>query len=515
MGQPGPDGELNFAEMAGAAERVGLHPVALEAGRAAFDDLPMPAIVQVHDSRFPDELPHFLVLLRPESDGMWLLDAPFPAYFLPEDRFKQSWTGKIMIFAESQAEADRIKETSNRYDVVMWAASVLLVVGLLPIGYITIKWVKRIGPNMARGLAVMIKVLGGRGQPGWSRIHVGTLIVFFFLGGGLAAVLVRQHARSLPPECIFDEPVIDLGELKRGGQKALVSMQNQGDELLQIAEIQSSCSCAIVNHPTTISPHDSALIDVELNVGPGPGGAHLTVLSNDPTGAKHVSLRWHGKTVPFLNPRWIADSEARLDRPYERTIYLLYPGGKSALRPKLEGFECPNASIEIRAGRDDPLATRFATSGLLTKILGQVELHLRIKPTSVPSIVRTVCLLNIKYGEDHLKIRLPILLTFSGGQLSSSASAVTFSAANQKELISQVRTVTVTDQDPNGELEVGDVPRWLSCNIERKNDREHVIQVKLLKAPETALAQQSLIITRKNKPNTSIPLKVNVLVPSS
>ena len=180
MGQPGPDGELNFAEMAGAAERVGLHPVALEAGRAAFDDLPMPAIVQVHDSRFPDELPHFLVLLRPESDGMWLLDAPFPAYFLPEDRFKQSWTGKIMIFAESQAEADRIKETSNRYDVVMWAASVLLVVGLLPIGYITIKWVKRIGPNMARGLAVLSPSLNaGVGEVGPSKNVIERLVVPF------------------------------------------------------------------------------------------------------------------------------------------------------------------------------------------------------------------------------------------------------------------------------------------------------------------------------------------------
>jgi len=56
--------------------------------------------------------------------------------------------------------------------------------------------------------------------------------------------------------------------------------------------------------------------------------------------------------------------------------------------------------------------------------------------------------------------------------------------------------------------------KWLSCNIERRSDREHLIHVKLLKAPEVALAQQTLIIARKNKPNTSMPLNVNVLVPS-
>ena len=66
VGPPSSEGELNFANLASAASQLGLHPVGLDADRAALHDLPMPAIVQVHDPKYPDELPHFLVLLRPK-----------------------------------------------------------------------------------------------------------------------------------------------------------------------------------------------------------------------------------------------------------------------------------------------------------------------------------------------------------------------------------------------------------------------------------------------------------------
>jgi len=245
----------------------------------------------------------------------------------------------------------------------------------------------------------------------------------------------------------------------------------------------------------------------------GPGSAFLTVISNDPGGAKHVFLQWHGKTEPFLNPRWIAESGVRLDKPYERTVHLLYPGGKSALLPQLESYECPDACVEMRTGRNDPLATKLAASGLLTKIQGQMEIHLRVKPPPFPSVLQTACLLKIKYGEGRLSVRLPILLSFSGGQLSPSATAVTFCAANEQELLSQVRTIAITDQLADNDLEVADVPDWLSCEVERKTEHDHLIRFKL-KAPGDGLAQQTLWIARKNRERAAIRLQVNVLTPN-
>jgi hypothetical protein len=514
LGRAGPGGELNFADMVTAAQTIGLNPIALESGREALENLPMPAIVQVHDSRFPDELPHFLVLLRAESDGVWLLDAPLPAYFLPEERFQQSWTGKVMVFAEDEGEASRIRGIAQTPQLIGSATWILLVGGVLLIGYMIIKWLRRRGPSIISQLVPTAQRLCGQKQgssPNY--LVVGTLSVLFLVGGGFAAILVRHSSKHLGPECAFADSVLELGELKPGGQKVRVSIENKGGKPLDIAEIQSSCSCAVAKHPTSIPPHDSANIDVELNVPPGPGDAYLTVMSNDPRGPKHVSLRWHGKTEPFLNPRWIAESGVRLDQPYERTVYLLYPGGKSALQPQLEAFECANKYIELQPGRNDPLATKLATSGLLTKILGQLELHLNVKPPSAPGVLQTVCLLKIKYGEAHLSVRLPILLAFSGGQLSPSATAVTFSAANRQELLSQVRTISISDEMAGSDLELSGVPDWLSCKVERKTHHGQIIHLQLLKAPAVGLTQQTLVSARKNGSRATIRLRLNVLTP--
>ncbi len=513
VGPAGAGGELSFAEMATAAETLGLHPVGMEVGRQALNDLPMPAIVQVHDSRFPEELPHFVVLMRPESDGVWLLDAPFPAYFLPEDRFQQSWTRKVLVFADSAEQADRIRRFASRSKLASSAAFVLLGAGILILAYAAIKWLSSSKTaNIKIFLATVDYFRNRLAKLPSGRVLWGSLILLFFIAG-VASVLFTRKNHS-PPQCFFDEQAVELGELETGGKKTSVSLHNKGDEPLQIIAIQSSCSCAIVKHADTVNPHETATIDVDLNVAPGPGGANLTVTSNDPTGPKHVSLRWHGKTQPFLNPRWVAESKARLDQPYERTIRLLYPGGKSALVPHLEGFECDDRSVHIRAGANNPVATKFAVSGLLTKILGELELHLSVKPPATPTALFSVCFLHLKYGEDHLKLRLPILVDFSGGELTPSATVITFSAANQKDLLSQVRTVRITDLLPGTDIRVLDLPSWLSCQIERQVDKGFLLRFKMLNAPPAILIQRTLVISRKESPQAAIVLRLNVLAPS-
>jgi hypothetical protein len=457
-------------------------------------------------------------LLHPESDGVWLLDAPFPAYFLPQDRFQQSWTGKIMVFAENEEEAKRIRGLARGFELKTSAASILLIGGFLAVVYLILRWIRARKSTIlsgfrtsARHFHVLLNNLASKG------LLLAILLVVPFLVGVSAAIVSRRIpiVSHSPPECYFHAQVVELGELEPGGHHTRVPVLNKGDETLHIAEIQSSCSCAVVKHENVIDAHQTGNIRIELNVPPGPGGAYLTVLSNDPTGPKHVTLRWHGKTRPFLNPRWIADSGARLDQTYERAIQLLYPGGKSALVPHLEGYDCGDKSVHISAGANNPVATKFATSGLLTKILGEVDLHLRVKPPSLPSTLQTVCVLRLKYGRDKIKLNLPISLDFSGGQLTPSATAMTFSAANQKDLLCQQRTVRITDQMGGSDIEVLNAPSWLSCKIERKTQKEFHVYFRLLKCPPSPLTQETLLIGRKELAKPAIVLRLNVLAPSS
>src|SRR5258708_1219972 len=71
--------------------------------------LPLPAIVQVEDRRDSALPPHLLVVLRATADGVYILDAPFPVYFLPWSEFESCWTGRVLVLVGSQAEADEVE----------------------------------------------------------------------------------------------------------------------------------------------------------------------------------------------------------------------------------------------------------------------------------------------------------------------------------------------------------------------------------------------------------------------
>jgi Peptidase C39 family/Protein of unknown function (DUF1573) len=514
VGPPRPDGELNFANLATAASQLGMHPVGLEVSRASLHNLPMPAIIQVRDPQYPDELPHFLVLLRPEADGVRLLDAPFPPYFLPEDRFQLAWTGKILVFAQDEKQAQQIRDFTNSSTATPW-----------------INW------GLLGGGAILLSVLGVMGRPWRSKVSstpstaatigtpdrrfagsmkkplfiAGSLLFLTAVFSSLPFLPVFLRAKEVPPRCEFDAQVMNLGELTPGTHSIQVPIKNSGSKPLQITQASSNCSCcAVVRSPDQIEPQQSTTLDTQLQVIPGTRTIQVTVESNDPEGPKHILLYWHGKAEPKLLPRWISATNVPLDHPYERTVKLIYPGGKSALVPHLKSYQCDRQGVEVHEGRNDPLSSKFTTLGLLTNIIGEMELHVRIQPPSKPEHLQAYCKLLLTYGKDEQTINLPLIISFAGGQLAPDVSSVTFSAAHHEELLSQERLVRIPDQDPRGEINVSNAPSWLSCEIQRTTDKAHLLRLKVVSVPPALPEQDVIHIARKDGMLCST-LRVSVL----
>src|SRR5205823_13715854 len=104
VGPLGPDRTHSFEDLSRAAGELGMMPIGLRADRKTLDTLPMPAIIQVRDPAHPEERPHLVMLLKTEADGVLLLDAPFPPYFLPEKAFERAWTGTFWCWPRMQSK---------------------------------------------------------------------------------------------------------------------------------------------------------------------------------------------------------------------------------------------------------------------------------------------------------------------------------------------------------------------------------------------------------------------------
>jgi hypothetical protein len=504
VGSPNPDGSHSFEDLARAAAAVGMHPIGLQVDRAVLNELPMPAIVQVRDPRYP-ERPHLLVLVRPEPDGVTLLDPPHPAYFLHESRFASTWTGNVLVFARDQGEARRIRtdaRTNEWLGFVAWGAVAAAILGGLAL---TRRWV---AGTCSRLMALVV--------PRRHRLaKLGFLTAACLAVGGLVTGYLyrRVYAEEYAPRCAFDSPAIELGELTPGAVKYSVTIHNRGGGPLRISRILSTCSCAAVKAPGEIEAGQSGLLEVALNVPPGPRSARLTVESNDPHGPRTVVLSWHGRGDLGMVPSTIRAQAVPVNRPYERTVRVIYPGGKAALAPRVEGCRCDSALVEVRVGNNNPLATRFARSGVLTQAQGEAELHVKVRPPDAPGAFTSKCTLSLKYGDTVRTLTLPISLSFIDQALGPVPPAVTFSAANAEGLKGQTREVHITPGKSGGDLVLRDVPPWLKGEIHRGSDGHAVIRLRVVDIPPGPLARHTLQIAHADGSRSRTSLPVTAFAP--
>jgi hypothetical protein len=214
-----------------------MHPVALHVSRETLSTLPMPAIVQMQDPAQPQDPPHLAVLLRPEPDGVTLLDAPYAPRFMPESQFDLVSTGNTLVFAQDERDANRLVSTArerNFFATLFW---LWLGVGALAAGLFA--WRLRL---LARG-----NWAGAAWRPICSRLTPGFLTVLSISLAGVAVlgwwIAADWNSHAI---CTFDNPLLDLGELPRGSNKHTVTIRNCGNSLLRIGNVFTTCSCAVV-----------------------------------------------------------------------------------------------------------------------------------------------------------------------------------------------------------------------------------------------------------------------------
>jgi hypothetical protein len=119
----------------------------------------------------------------------------------------------------------------------------------------------------------------------------------------------------------------------------------------------------------------------------------------------------------------------------------------------------------VREGKNDREALRFAVSGQLVGVQGELELHVRVEPPESPEVFTSRCHLVLNYGSRRTTVDLPITVEFQGGELTPDVQAVVFSAASPGELKGQERLVQISSRDGGRDVEIQNVPAWLAWEV--------------------------------------------------
>jgi hypothetical protein len=290
LGSPAADGAHSFAQLSDAAAALGLFPLGLKATNEELAKLPMPAIVQVR-YRYGQETPHLLVLLKCNSDGVYLLDAPHPHLFDTWQSFEATWTGNVLVFTGSAEEQQGLRErfeAPNTIRAIVWtsfgAGIALVTCGIL---WQLVRVARR--SRSAVRLQAPIPTFLGRIA---SKRNLGWLALLLLLAGsGATYGMIRLFRPHPGPSLVPEKSMVDLGELGHGEQKAECLLRNDGDEMLALTGARSNCSCAkIESYPQEIAPGQTGVVHLTLQVAPGPRSAKITLQSNDPRGAVVVRV---------------------------------------------------------------------------------------------------------------------------------------------------------------------------------------------------------------------------------
>lgn len=513
MGPAAEDGSHSFHDISRAGETLGLHPLGLKADFSSLSKLPLPAIVHVLDPRRPKQPHHLLVLLKVESDGVILLDPPMPAYFLPRQDFTAVWAGDILVFPRSTEETWQLWWAGQSKGIATFTLAALGLTAILAISVLAIRRQRRIASLQPGDETLASRLPSPLGRLKRPRSILAFAVALLLLAGAWAGFdLWHRPAEGAVPLCLIPDEV-DLGELPPGETHTQVIIRNGGSQPLTVSAVQSSCICAAVKTPETIEPGGSAPLEVDLNISKGPQRARLVVESNDPQGSKSVFLSWRGRAKPVLDPCQIIAHQVPADRPFERTVKIVYPGGKRAVTPHLERVECDTPYVEVREGQSTSVSLPFAIAGPDSRTLGELEFHVRVTPPSASARVHTICRLAIRYGDQLLKLELPVSVHFLGGEITPEADAVVFSAADRQTLIGQQRSLRITGRSPGLNIQVTDLPKWLECHKEAVAGGATDLRFKIVGLPDGSFNQYAVHIAQIDKPSTRLPIAVYVYFP--
>jgi hypothetical protein len=484
----------SFADLSNAARELGMHPVGMRLERAGLRHVPMPAILQVHVPDRPGT-DHLAVLLGVRPDGVLMLDPPYPPFFRPDELLQTTWTGNILVFARDHAEEEELRK---------WVA---------PRAAWRISYFASLAISLTLGLGFLIRFSGlGRMLAGYKAgrrsVWFGAAVLLMTASGAVWLVL---QSRAAVAHCQISPAAVDLGNVGPGQLTRQIAIHNDGNATLQIQDAVVDCACARVQLPHSVEPGESGLLEVLLNISAGPRRVRLTLHSNDPDGPKTLLFTWRGLGDPCLTPHTIFSEQARMDRPFERTIHLVYPGGRSAAVPRFLDAIVDSPLISFEVGKNDCEALRVATAGMITYALGELELKVTVRPPEKGGMVTKQCRLRFEYGDKTIELPLPVSVGFYGGQILPDVGRVVFSGMQAKDLIGQERVIGIANRT-GGELLIKNSPPWLKCEwLGESNQKSHL---RLSIVGPVAVGQFHVIdVESKQRPGVSTSIHIQAFVP--
>ncbi|WFB35895.1 DUF1573 domain-containing protein [Kiritimatiellota bacterium B12222] len=135
------------------------------------------------------------------------------------------------------------------------------------------------------------------------------------------------------PELFSAEPQFDFGEEKTGGLvKHEFILENKGDEVLKITNIQTSCGCTTPGvKQLNIDPGEKKSLQVQMDLEgrSGPQTQHVTLSTNDPQNRSY-RLKMSGEVIPeiHISPRSLNLEQADMDAPHQGLLTLTSTNGE-------------------------------------------------------------------------------------------------------------------------------------------------------------------------------------------
>lgn len=221
----------------------------------------------------------------------------------------------------------------------------------------------------------------------------------------------KAAAAGAAPRLVFDEMEHDFGEIKQQEEvKHIFKFRNEGDALLVVEEVKSSCGCTGTLLSTkNIPPGGEGEIEVTFKSGRSSGKKkkYISVISNDPSKPVEKIHIMADIVIPVeIRPRqiyWVAEKDAPSKKLVELTyqpelsinivkIELSSDAFKASATPKDEGNR-PGYDINILfdgslpAGRFNEKLTITTDNkeypSLSVVIRGQVTGKVKVVPSSV------------------------------------------------------------------------------------------------------------------------------------
>jgi hypothetical protein len=503
-----PDGQHSFEQIAAAGERLGLRVLGAQLSEASIQGLSPPAILHFEfdaggtggsstSAAGANIRRHLAVAMAWDAEGVWLLDAPFPATKVPWRRLNRIWTGRALLFPDTAEEEQALRAALASPWERPLSNALLLALTLVFLSVVLVA----ARPRLAAALAHAARALPNGWQalsPAWNlRRPLGQrMLVAAVSVGSLGGTGVVWYAWANWPEPAprleVPQEVIDLGELAVGEQQVEVPLRNVGSAPLEFKEIPSTCTCAAPEHPEPLGPREARPLKVKLQVSPGPMSVELTLATNDPRGPRYVTLRWHGPAEPGLYPPSVAGSAA-VGKAYERTVRVTYPGGLSAVAPEFVRFECDVAGVDMQVNGNDPLAFRTAAVPSAVTTAGYLDLRLHVPAARTAMTLDTAGHIVLRYGGAEHRLRLPIRVDFREG-LRAEPDSVLFAAVSSEELIGQARTVRLYGEPASEELRVVHAPAWLECEVAEGPDWSHRLALRVKEARAELAAGADVVV---------------------